>query len=83
MVTDDVKLVCLSRGIATLLKDLKQTFIYTDIWGMQLKVAYCQHFDLDPGVASDLNISNNIGGLSFLPHLERISNLGVVVDVST
>lgn len=31
----DIKLVCLSNEIATLLEDLKQSFIWTDSWEMQ------------------------------------------------
>lgn len=79
---DNIKLICLSKDTATLLKDLRQTFIWTDSWGMQLNVAIFQHLHLGPKVAPDLTMLGHTGELSTLPHVERISKLRVVINSS-
>lgn len=78
--TDEIKLICPSNYIAIFLWDLRQTFS-TDRWGIQLYVAKCQQFHLGLSVAPDLNMYNNTGGLLPLPRVERISDLGVVIDL--
>lgn len=41
-----------------------------------------RHLHLDPSVTTGLNMLNNTGGLSHLPRVERIVEVGVVVDSS-
>lgn len=71
----------MSKDVATLL-DRKQTFIWTDSWGMQLNVSRCQHLHLVPGIVVDLNMLNNLVGLSILRRVELISDMGVFIDSS-
>lgn len=80
MFSDDALLICPNK--TSLLENLRQTFIWTDSWGMQRNVAKFQHIFLGSGVTPVFNMPNSIDRLSFQPCVEWISDLGIFIDYS-
>lgn len=50
---------------------------------MQLNVVRCKRLHLGPSAALVVDMPNSTRGLSLLPRMEQISDLGAVIELST
>lgn len=80
MFADDVKLICPTNEVNSLMEDLRKTFLWTSVWDMRLNVAKSQHLHLGPGPAPQLVMPDNTRELLPVPLAHKTTDLGVIVN---